>query len=208
MDSDIERKIIYFQYCGEVNTDKVLHAAKIRCEESGINKVIIASETGRSALKALNIFSGTKIKLIVVTHYPAKTWGPKGDILIGLKRKEYAETLKRLEENGVKIVQGTLPLAPPSRWINWDFPTPESIIDKTLEIFGAGVKIAIEAAIMATDAGEVDPEAEVVFMRRNIQGFRHSPCCKNSLQHELLQGFRGQRDNSQANLPRKDTFTK
>jgi hypothetical protein len=94
MEGDVEGKITYFRYCGEVNTEKVLHAAKLRCEETGLTKVVIASETGRSVLKALNIFKGTKIKLIVVTHYPATTWGPKGDIPIGLKRKEYAKTLR------------------------------------------------------------------------------------------------------------------
>jgi len=63
-----------------------------------------------------------------------------------------------------------MPFASPSRWINWDFPTPESIIDKTLEIFGTGVKIAIEAAIMATDAGEVEPGEEVVSRAGTYKG--------------------------------------
>jgi hypothetical protein len=170
MEGDVERRITYFRYCGEANTEKVLQAAKLRCEETGLTKVVIASETGRSALKALNIFKGTKIKLIVVTHYPATTWGPKGDIPIGLKRKEYAKTLKKLEDNGVKIVQGTRPFAPPTRSINWEFPTPEGIIDKTLEIFGAGTKIAIEAAVMATDAGEVDAGEEVVSCAGTYKG--------------------------------------
>jgi len=170
MEGDVEGKITYFRYCGEVNTEKVLHAAKLRCEETGLTKVVIASETGRSVLKALNIFKGTKIKLIVVTHYPATTWGPKGDIPIGLKRKEYAKTLKKLEENGVKIVQGTRPFAPPTRSINWEFPTSEGIIDKTLEIFGAGTKIAIEAAVMATDAGEVDAGEEIVSCAGTYKG--------------------------------------
>jgi hypothetical protein len=95
---------------------------------------VIASETGRSAIKALEVFKATNMKLIVVTHYPAATWGPKGNILIGLKRKEYAKNLKKLEENGAKIVQSTRPFAPPSRSINWEYPTPEGIIDKTLDI--------------------------------------------------------------------------
>jgi hypothetical protein len=63
MEGDVERRITYFRYCGEVNTEKVLQAAKLRCEETGLTKVVIASETGRSALKALNIFKGTKIAI-------------------------------------------------------------------------------------------------------------------------------------------------
>ena len=161
MKEAIERKVTYFKYCGEINTEKVLQAVKSRCKETGIGKVVIASETGRSAIKALEILR-TNVKMVVVTHYPATTIGPKGKIPIGLKRKEYKETLKKLEENRVKIVQSTRPFAPPSRSIGWAYPTPESIIDRTLEIFGAGTKIAIEAAIMATDAGEVEQGEEIV----------------------------------------------
>ncbi|MEM3700601.1 MAG: pyruvate kinase alpha/beta domain-containing protein [Candidatus Bathyarchaeia archaeon] len=170
MEDYVEKRITYFRYCGEVNTEKVLQNAKLRCEETGINKVVIASETGKSAIKALTVFKETKIKLIVVTHYPATTWGPRGDIPIGLKRKEYAETLRKLEENGVKIVQGTRPFAPPTRSINWEYPTPEGIIDKTLEIFGSGTKIAIEAAVMATDAGEVNAGEEVISCAGTYKG--------------------------------------
>ncbi|KPV63770.1 MAG: Pyruvate kinase, alpha/beta domain [Candidatus Bathyarchaeota archaeon BA1] len=167
---DVERKVIYLRYCGEVNTEKVLHAVKLRCKETNIDRVVIASETGRSAIRALEVFKGASIKMVVVTHYPATTWGPKGDIPIGLKRKEYAENLKKLEENGAKIVQGTRPFAPPSRSISWNYPTPEGIIDKTLEIFGAGTKIAIEAAIIATDAGEVEEGEEIVSCAGTYKG--------------------------------------
>ncbi|MEM3696211.1 MAG: pyruvate kinase alpha/beta domain-containing protein [Candidatus Bathyarchaeia archaeon] len=189
MEDAVEKIITYFRYCGEANTGKVLQKAKSRCEETGINKVVIASETGKSAMKALTVFKGTKIKLIVVTHYPAKTWGPKGDILIGLKRKEYAETLRRLEENGVRIVQGTRPFAPPTRSINWEYPTPEGIIDKTLEIFGAGTKIAIEAAVMATDAGEVDAGEEIVSCAGTYKGLDTALVVKTTYSGSFFKEF-------------------
>jgi hypothetical protein len=152
MKENIGRKVTYFKYCGEVNTEKVLQAVKLRCRESGIHKVVIASETGKSALKALDILKQTDAKMIVVTHYPATTWGPKGDIPIGLKREEYAKNQKKLEENGVKIVQGTRPFAPPSRSINWGYPTLECIIDKTLEIFGAGTYKGLDTALVVKTA--------------------------------------------------------
>ncbi|MFX0125824.1 MAG: pyruvate kinase alpha/beta domain-containing protein [Candidatus Hodarchaeota archaeon] len=150
------KEIFYFHYCGEINTIKSLQLAKTRCEELNLGKIVIASETGRSALLALDTFTQTNIKIIVVTHYPATTWGPKGEIPIGIKRNEYSNTYLKLIENQVKIVQGTRPFAPPSRSLDWNYPIPEGIVDKTLEVFGAGTKIAIEAAVMATDAGEVN----------------------------------------------------
>lgn len=167
---DITREITYFRYCGEVNTEKVLHAARKRCEELKINKIVIASETDRSALKAVDVFRAINTKIIVVTHYPATTLGPRGDIPIGLMRKEYSETKEKLLENGVKIVQGSRPFAPPSRSIKWDNPSPEGVMDKTLDVFGAGTKIAIEVAIMATDAGEIDEEEEIISCAGTYKG--------------------------------------
>lgn len=163
------KEITYFKYCGEANTQEVLEAARKRCEE-GISTVVIASETGRSALKAVNVFQGTEVDLIVVTHYPASTWGPKGDIPIGLMRDIYEKTRQTLIESGARIVQSTRPFAPPSRSIEWKYPTPEGIIDKTLEIFGAGTKIAVEAALMATDAGVTGTGEEVISCAGTYKG--------------------------------------
>ena len=185
----VERKTIYFKYCGEVNTEKVLEAVKTRCLEADIEKVVIASETGRSAIKALDIFNGTNIQIIVVTHYPAETWGPKGNIPIGLKRREYAQNLKKLTEKGCKIVQGTRPLAPPSRAISWEYPTPEGVLDKTLEIFGAGTKIAIEAAIMATDAGEVEEGEEIISCAGTYKGLDTALVVKTAYSMNFFKNF-------------------
>jgi len=63
-----------------------------RCEETGVSKVV-ASET-EEALKALQILDGTKIQIIVVTHYPAETWSEGRNIPISLRRKECAEIWK------------------------------------------------------------------------------------------------------------------
>jgi hypothetical protein len=164
------KRIVYFKYCGEVNTTAVLQLALERAKEIDIGKLVIASETGRSALKALEIFKGTDIELVVVTHYPATTIGPRGRIPIGLKRPEYTERLKFLLAHGVKLVQGTRPLAPPSRSIKWDDPTPEGMVDKTLELFGAGTKIAIEVSLMATDAGEIEEGEEVISCAGTYKG--------------------------------------
>jgi hypothetical protein len=168
--TDITKEIVYFRYCGEVNTQSVLRLARTRAEELDIRTAVIASETGRSALEAVEVFRGTGVRLVVVTHYPATTWGPKGDIPIGLKRPEYATTLQTLTENGVTIVQGTRPFAPPSRSLDWNYPTPEGVVDRTLEILGAGIKIAIETAVMATDTGNVAEGAEIISCAGTYKG--------------------------------------
>jgi hypothetical protein len=167
---DTERRVLYFGFCGEANTEKLLQAVRRRCMETPIGRVVVASETGRSALRALELLDGAGVRLIVITHYPATTWGPRGKIPIGLRREEYSDALRELEEGGARIVQGSRPFAPPTRSIGWDFPTPEGVVDRTLEVFGAGTKIAIEATIMATDAGEVEGGEVIVACAGTFKG--------------------------------------
>lgn len=169
-ESGSAKPTFYFRYRGEVNTRKVLELARDSAVELNIRKMIVASETGRSALKALRILEDKRISLIVVTHYPAHTWGPKGDIPIGLMRPEYARVKRFLEARGVTIVQGTRPFADIGRSLGWDAPVPATFVDKALELFGAGTKIAIEAAVMATDAGVVKPGQEVLTLGGTFKG--------------------------------------
>ena len=154
----ITREAYYYKFKGEVNTKHVIKVAVQRALEVGATALIVASETGRSALKAANTLRdlNTGLKLIVVTHPPDETWGPRGKIPIGLRHSSNVKALKCLESLGVIIVQGTRPLAPPSRSLGWEQPLPEAIIDRVLGIFGQGVKIAIEASLISTNAGAVN----------------------------------------------------
>ena len=90
--------ITYFRYSGEVNTANLLNLARQRAIERGINNTVIASETGLSAMRAVEVFRGTGLKITVVTHYPASTASPKGRIPIGINREEYESTRKFLED--------------------------------------------------------------------------------------------------------------
>jgi len=127
-----------------------------------------------SALKAARALArtpeGNQFRLIVVTHFPAKTWGPHGDIPTGLMREEYAERRRELESLGAVIVQGTRPFAPPSRSLGWNFPSPEAIIDKALDVMGPGTKTAVEAAIMSTDAGVLPEGQETISCGGTLRG--------------------------------------
>jgi hypothetical protein len=92
-----EKSTFYFRFRGEINTIKVLELARERAMELKIKKMVVASETGRSALKALEVLRGTEIKLIVVTHYPAKTLAQRAIFLLGLRGQSMptsSDTLK------------------------------------------------------------------------------------------------------------------
>lgn len=176
----LSRPAFYFRYRGEVNTRKVLELARERALELELGKMVVASETGRSALRALEVLEGSEINLIVVTHYPAQTWGPKGDIPIGLARPEYAHVKRFLEEHGAVIVQGTRPFGGIGRALGWEAPVPATFVDKALELFSSGTKIAIEAAVMATDAGAIEPGEEVVALGGTYKGLDTALVVKTS----------------------------
>ena len=50
------RPTFYFDVHGEINTEKTIELSRLRAEELGIGKVVVASETGLSAFKVLDAF--------------------------------------------------------------------------------------------------------------------------------------------------------
>ena len=187
-DTDFETSITYFRYSGETNTDELLRLVRKRAIERGIFDVVIASETGLSALRAIEIFRDSKVKITVVTHYPSSVVSPKGGMSIGINRKEYENTRKTLEKEKIDIVQGTRPFVPPSRR-GWEKSSMEGIIDSTLELFGSGTKIAIETAIMATDAGKVNPGNEIISTGGTLRGLDTALIVRTCNSHELFKKF-------------------
>ena len=182
----------YFRFKGEVNTDTVIDVSLDRCVELGVNTVVVASETGRSALKILRRISDKSldINLVVVTHPPDKTWGPRGEIPIGLGHPKYRAVRECLESNGAIIIQSVRPFASASRSLGWDKAVPDVFIDYLLGgLFGQGVKIAIEAALMATDAGAVNRGEVIVSMGGTFKGLDASLLVKTTYSYYFLKEF-------------------
>lgn len=85
-------------------------------------------------------------------------------------RSEYSKARETLLRRSAEIVQGTRPFAPASRSLGWNSLTPETLIDRTLELFGAGTKIAIEVVILATDAGIISEGEETISCAGTYKG--------------------------------------
>lgn len=162
-----------------------------RALEVEASALIVASETGRSALKVANLLRDldTRLRFVVVTHPPDKTWGPRGEIPVGLRHPRNIKALRCLESLGAVIVQSTRPLAPPSRSLGWDYPLPEMVIDRVLGVFGQGVKIAVEASLMATDAGAVDRGEIVVSLGGTFKGLDAAIVAKTTYSYYFLREY-------------------
>ncbi len=180
----------YYRFKGEVNTNHVLTLAFRRALDPQVAAVVVPSETGRSALKALEKAEKLGVRLVVITHPPDETWGPRGSIPIGLLRPEYSDAREKLEKAGVKIVQGSRPFAPPSRSLGWDKAVPETLIDKLLGgLLGQGVKIAVEAALMAADAGAVERGDIVVSLGGTYKGLDAAIVARTTYSYRFLDEF-------------------
>ena len=156
------KSIFYFSACGQVNTEKTLELAIQRARELGLKKLVVASETGLSALKATEMLRNTGIDLIVVTS-AAGTKIEKtaiGDLKIGIPDKKIWD---KLEKSGAKIVRATDPFYNIGAALeHTGVPTSATFIRLCLKMLSSGTAVCVGVALMATDNGVLEEGAEVV----------------------------------------------
>ncbi|MCX7634758.1 MAG: hypothetical protein N2Z74_03325 [Syntrophales bacterium] len=146
----------YFARPGSGNTSAVVEAAVRVAEERGIDTILVASCTGKTALKALKAVGETGKKLVVVTH------------VTGFVRADHQEMTpavrKRLEGAGVRVLTASHAFGGVGRAVRKKLGTyqVDEIMAYTLRVFGQGTKVAVEIALMAADAGLVRTDRDVI----------------------------------------------
>ncbi|MDH5780257.1 MAG: hypothetical protein OEZ29_06640 [Candidatus Bathyarchaeota archaeon] len=156
------KDIFYFSVCGQINTEKTLELAIQRADELNIKKLIVASETGLSALKAVDMLRGSEINLIVVTSAAGTKIENSiiGDLRIGIPDKRIWD---QLEKNGAKIVRATDPLYNIGAALEHkDVPTLATLIRLSLKMISSGTAVCVTVTLMVTDNGGLREGEEVV----------------------------------------------
>lgn len=64
----MEKSILYLDSVGEANTEAVVEAAAKRATELKISHIVVASTSGKTALKMAEAVKGCGIKVIGVSH--------------------------------------------------------------------------------------------------------------------------------------------
>lgn len=152
----MEEKITYFETPGPENTEETLRLAAERAKARGINKIVLASTTGKTARRAAELFAGTKIKLVVVPHQ----YG-----FIGRQRFPSA-LVAELEKKGHRVHFGTM-LFHTDGFYGTTTPTVMAILLRTL---CQGMKVAVEIVLMATDSGCVAAGEKVIVVTGSGRG--------------------------------------
>ena len=136
---------MYFEKSGKDNTDQTLKLAAERGKELDIDEVVVASSTGKTATKAMELFEG--YRLTVVTYHcgfqePFKSRMPD-------------EVRQDIESKGVRVIAASHALSGVERSVAKKNSGiyPVLLIADTLRLLGQGTKVAVEVAIMAADAG-------------------------------------------------------
>ena len=145
--SEITVQSVYFDQPGPQNTARTLEIAKQRAEELGIRAVLVASTRGETGVQAAQLFQG--YNLVVVTH-SAGFAGPNTQELT-------EENRAAIEAAGARILTcqhafGGISRAVRKKWGTYEI---DEFVAQTLRIFGEGIKVVVEIALMAADAGLV-----------------------------------------------------
>ncbi|MFX0030377.1 MAG: hypothetical protein ACFE8B_14285 [Candidatus Hermodarchaeota archaeon] len=152
-------EVTYFETGGPHNTDKALEIAKKYSDQFNIKDIIMASTTGSTAEKSLEHFDPNTYNLVVITHSYYFV-GPN-------VRQEFPEDkMAELKDKGLKFFIGTHAFAGPERSMRMTLKQwgPVEIMAKYLRTnFSQGMKVCMEIALMAADAGLLeDLERDII----------------------------------------------
>ncbi len=145
--SAVERKTVYFESAGKHNIDAVLKVVKEYAEAEGVRNIVVASTTGETGVKAAQMFEDRDV--VVVTHH------------VGFREPGVHELR---EEFRHQILTSTHALSIVEQAIRKRFETlqPLEPIANTLRILGESTKVCVEIVVMATDAGLIPVDKDVI----------------------------------------------
>lgn len=175
----IKKSILYFADKGEVNTDETLKAAKERAAELGIKDIVVASTRGGAGLKTAEKFKGYNV--VVVTHSTGF-----GELGVQQLSDEMADKIRAV---GGNILTATHIFRGVNRAIQNKFDTvyPAGIIAQTLRLFGQGMKVVVEIAAMAADAGMIPADKDIVVIAGSNKGADTAVVIKPANSHNLFE---------------------
>ena len=148
----MEGKTLYFDSSGKHNTDDTLGAVRQRAQELGIDQVVVASTHGYTARRAKEVLGDDDIDIIAVS------------ICAGFDDQGWTMTSQErqaLEDLGI-IVVTTMHALGDDVSDALGFVAPNKVVRETLYRFSQGMKVAVEVAMMAADAGVLDMDREII----------------------------------------------
>lgn len=135
---------MYFTTGGSDNTAQTVELAIKIARERNIKQIVVASNTGKTAKLFKNV---PEIQVVCVSHVNGMKQNGQNE----LSEEERTDLIN----SGIRVLTTTHVLSGAERGISRKFGgiNPVEIIAHTLRMLGAGVKVGVEIAVMALDAG-------------------------------------------------------
>lgn len=159
----VVKQITYFTKPGKINTQRTLELALERAQELKVKNIVVASTTGYTAKKLLE-FNRSGLNIVCVSHHAG--FEKPGAVELSVSTQNY------LEKHGIKVYRATHFFSGIARAIRAKFGglyTGE-IVAHTYRTLSEGVKVCVEIAIMALDAGLIPYGKEIIAIAGTAQG--------------------------------------
>jgi uncharacterized protein len=153
--AQVSRSIVYFDRPGVDNTQAVIEIVHHRLKEGDIKSVVVASSSGKTGLQFARAMAGETNLVIVSSHV--------GFSEPGVWNFD-PEALKELESLGCRVVKQSHVLSGLERSFTNRFSGvshTELLAEALRSLFGVGMKVAIECAMMASDSGAIPIEKTI-----------------------------------------------
>ena len=161
--SHYEVPTVYFTKPGPSNTATVIECVRRRAAQANIESVLVASVSGQTALKAREALE-PRTKIVAVSH------------VAGFAKPNHQEmppeVRQELISKGVPVITAAHAFGAVGRGIRNKLGSyqVDEIIAYTLRLFGQGTKVAIEIALMATDAGLIRTDQDIISVGGTSKG--------------------------------------
>lgn len=145
--SEVTVATVYFEEPGPQNTAKTLRIAAQRAADLEVDTILVASTRGRTGAQAAELLQGYEV--VVVSHSTG---------FVEPNAQELTEENREAIENaGATLLTCQHAFGGVNRAVRKQLGTylTDEIIAYTLRTFGEGMKVCVEIALMAADAGLV-----------------------------------------------------
>lgn len=159
-------EVEYFDQSGKQNTEAVFDVVGRCLKRTNIGYVVVASNSGETAKKAVSKLTDYDVKIVIVTSQA----GFSGEGIIDMAR----DVEESLRESGAEVVRASHALSGVERSLTRKFggsSRVEAISEALRALFGQGMKVCVEIAIMAADNGAIPcGEDEVIVVGGTGEG--------------------------------------
>ena len=153
---------IYFEQGGPGVSDETLRLAEARAQTLGIESIVVASYSGQTGAKAVDVFRGRTVVVV------GGVYGFREPNTVPMQEDHRSV----IESGGGKILFAGHAFGMLGRSVRSKFQTiqTDEIIAHTLRLISQGAKVACECACMATDGGLISSGQEVIAVGGTGQG--------------------------------------